>query len=267
MPGREEVLERARQIGELVGPPIPYFRSDIKTFESKLWLRVGVSQEKYYLPIVNIRTRDNPLGIAYVDSHPYRNPRLAASMAEGMAHIIAARAPKIVIMPGSSKSEIPIQEAVTRASKLLSLGENIPIVRLPTSTIKEDVHSQTDGGYTMSYHPVTLRDGEIKYIGVAQTDSELIRQTCPNGLDLLIVDDVGTTFATIHAAEKLLDLGESSVHHISVFAREAPEGDPAIPYPPFLPPRVHAGVFLPELVFPAQEADSLFMPDNIPPVR
>ncbi len=249
---------------ERLGVPRSYNRDHLGTEAGKYFLEVTISDESFRLPVANVGTSDSPLGIAFLDTNPEKNPRLFRAASRHLALLIAAQIPTAVIMPGSKKSEPAIQLAARLASAFLELDSQIPVIRLATGKDEALVRAEIGLDGTMTdYRPVTLLPHEQKFIGITAADREMLQSLCPGGLDMLIVDDVGTTMATILGAEKVLGLDGNSTHHISFLAREAPLG---IYYPPLLSPRVHAGLFLPEIEFPAHEASYLHSPADIPAV-
>ncbi len=264
MPQPEAVLRRAVEAQNLLGFPRVFTARDLELNEKRYWLQVHIAAETFRLPVVNVGTQESPLAIAFLDSNPKKNARLAKSVADHMSLLIAAQAPTLVVMPGSKKSEPVIRDATRGAADFLQLQNDIPLIRLPTDRQYDAVRHQVGvGGVVFEYHPVTLKPDEHKYIGVSSTDLQSIQSLCPNGDGLLLVDDVGTTMATIRASEKVLSLGNSAVHHVGVFAREA-IADTS--YPPMLGPRLHTAIFLPEMPMPADQAPFLFSPADVPAV-
>ncbi|TVM02904.1 MAG: hypothetical protein CV087_08030 [Candidatus Brocadia sp. WS118] len=261
---REETLEKARSAQNELGLPLVVTRENIATVNNKYWLTVSIDKKPFQLPLVNVATVEQPLGIAFLNSNNTKNPRLADAMSRHMALLIAAQAPTAVVMPGSNKSEYSIRKATQRASYILG-GMDIPLIRLPADRDREKVEHQIGrDGTVISYHPVTLQAGEEKYIGIDAYDLRTLHHLCPNGDGLLIVDDVGTTMATVTASESLLEYEESAIHHVAVFARESL--DTGV-YPPLLGPRLHTAMFLPEMPFGQEHAEYLFAPQEEPPAR
>jgi hypothetical protein len=263
-----EIERRASKAEQLLGVPRAYHRSQLIRRGGKLWMPIRVHSEIHHIPIVNVGKPDDPLGIAYLNTNPEINPRMARAVAEQSSLLIASRAPRIVAMMGSHKSEWLTRQSVGLASRFLRVDRPIILVHFPTSldvtTVRDEIGPD---GKIFSYRPVTLEGKPpdvLKYMGLRKSDYELIHSVCPNGEGFLIFDDVGTTMSTVRAAEESIGFGISSVHRVALSAREAPEDGL---YPPQLGPNTSTTMFLPEMRFPLSDASLLFSPTDIPAAR
>ncbi len=248
-----EVLERARDIERLIGPPRVYTPEHVVYKGERAWLDIVVGNTPFKLPLVNVATPEEPIAIAWLNTDVKVNPRLARAAAGEMSLHIASRAPRVVVMPASSKSEWYIREAVQGASTLLQT--DITLIRLPGGRDRAKVQQEIGEGSVLSYKPVTLKAGELKYIGISDTDFARIDELCPNGEGLVFADDVLTTGATHDEMTKLLQLPQTSFYHSVFLARE---GFFDSNYPPQLGSRMHAVFYLPEMPWPVQDVGALF---------
>lgn len=246
-----EVLERARNAEKLIGPPRIYSPEHISHRDDHAWLDVVVGNIQFKLPLVNVASPDDPIAIAWLNTNVKVNPRLAHAAAGEMSLLFAARAPRIVVMPASSKSEWYIREAVQGAPTLLQA--EVSLIRLPGGRDRSKVQAEVGEGSVLSYKPVTLKDGELKFIGISDADFARIDEQCPNGEGLVFADDVLTTGATHTAMTKLMQLPDTSLYHSVFLAREGPFSDA---YPPLLGSRMHTAMYLPEMTWePARVGD------------
>lgn len=254
-----ETLERAQKAEKLLGPPRIYTPEHIVYKNDHAWLDIVVGNTPFKLPLVNVATPEDPIAIAWLNTNVKVNQRLARAAAGEMSLHIASRAPRVVVMPASSKSEWYIGEAVKGAATLLQT--EISLIRLPGGRDRAKVQAEVGEGSVLSYKPVTLKEGELKFIGISDADFARIDGLCPNGDGLVFADDVLTTGATHSAMTTLLQLPDTSLCHSVFLAREGLFSDN---YPPLLGSRMHTAIYLPEMIWEPGRVGELYMIGTAP---
>jgi len=214
-----------------------YIKKDVFEYKGKLWLHIILDKKAFLLPLVDLVGA--PVAIAWLDTNYDKNPALAEAAANATAQILKKIKPKVVAMPTSSKSEWYINKAVQLASENLPEPDKIKIVKLPGGTNKEEVERNSRYGTVTSYTPVT---GVIKYMGVPENIEE-IRAICPDPSNIVLVDDVYTTGATIDTMIEKLIYFKRNEPNIVLLAREAALDKN---YPPILSANITAIMAIPE---------------------
>ncbi len=223
----EFTRERVRQFAEShLGLPkreIPTFGIErIGEYNGKNRLNITLAKTGFKLPLVHLNFPGvEEAAIGWFDPNPEVNPQIDEAATIVMTDMLKRIRPKVVVMTNSTKSEHFIKEAVKKLPK----GTRLIILPSGSEEEKRAEIEERSAGELLPYTPVT---GTKKVMGYpkpvdGQTDYltlEELKKLCPDGKDLVIVDDVYTTGETAKAMETVLGLNEADEHHIAVIAIE-----------------------------------------------
>lgn len=223
----EFTRERVRQFAEShLGLPkreIPTFGIErIGEYNGRNRLNITLAKTGFKLPLVHLNFPGvEEAAIGWFDPNPEVNPQIDEAATIVMTDMLKRIRPKVVVMTNSTKSEHFIKEAVKKLPK----GTRLIILPSGSEEEKRAEIEERSAGELLPYTPVT---GTKKVMGYpkpvdGQTDYltlEELKKLCPDGKDLVIVDDVYTTGETAKAMETVLGLNEADEHHIAVIAIE-----------------------------------------------
>lgn len=215
-----------------------YTEKDLIELRGKLWLHISLAEKNILLPMVNVGSDETPIGIAFYDPALERNPRLAeVSVTEMERHFTYFHA-GVVMKTDSTKSGWFIEEAAKRVGAI--------VVNIPSGRDEEDVARRSLKGSVRSYVPVTLLgSGYQKFIGAPKHLVDVMKYVTLRK-QIVVAEDVGTTWATLNAMGEAMRLGGliSVPYSIALIAREGKLG---VDYPPRLGLTMRATIALPEI--------------------
>lgn len=215
-----------------------YTEKELTEVYGKLWLHISLADKHVLLPMVNVGSDETPLGIAFYDPAPERNLDLAKlSVMEMERHFQYFHA-GLVVKTDSTKSGWFIEEAAKRVGAV--------VVNIPSGRDEEDVASRSLKGSVRSYIPVTLLGSEYKkFMGAPEHLEDMVKNVSPNK-QIVVAEDVGTTYATLGAIHHAMKLGglPSVTYSTALIAREGKLG---VGYPPALGLSMRATIALPEI--------------------
>jgi hypothetical protein len=227
----------------------------IEGANNKLWLQMMLHGYHFELPLVNVGTEIETSAIGWLDPHPDRNPRLAHAAAETMTDLLL-QVPivKAVVMPTSSKSEWFIEQAVQ------ALPNHVELFKFPGDKEKEKIEHLCIPESILEYTAVTGK----KYIGVQTGQLERLKQIAPDGVGIVVCDDVKTFGGTLEAIRRVLSpvLYGKQPYNV-VVARESEQNEN---YPPCLENGLFASIALPDMkgLFPADKLIHVTRRNEIP---
>jgi len=224
----------------------------------KKFLTISLSNILFKVELRNVGTRDKPIYIAWLDTHPPDedshkgvDPLLPDAAARQRASLIkmlylANRLnPKIVVTPDSVKSIPSIRETVKFASLLL--GRELPLIILPRAKDRESL-ARLSPEICVPYLNVTSPTVP-KYLGITPEDTYLLKTSCPDGEGIMMLDDVYTTGGTyeggIGVTKEALGLTVMPTVPLVVVATESVYDKN---YPGKIPPHVYPIIHLPEFI-------------------
>lgn len=179
------------------------------------------------IPLRMVGTQEDPEWIAYVNVSD--NPTLAYhahhDMVNGTVRMIA-RNPNIsvAVLLQSSKSEQFGHRVMDDVTKILD--RDIPIVQLIGGTDENDIiHRSSRGLVRKTVSILSKSKGIVKYMGMEQRDHKLLQALASSNGEVIVLDDVASTIATIDSSYWLINtamgLPEETVHPTLVIFRES----------------------------------------------
>jgi len=214
------------------------------------YLEIELAGQKFPLELKNVGSVENSVYIAWLDTHPDHPdvpPGLPHAAAVERANLILEMVQRgqevtTIVTPNSSKSIPSIQEAVAIVSR--ALGKHINFIILPGGKNEDEVSKQSAIAPVM-YHNVTSPDA--KFLGITQSDIDILLENNLHGKGLLTIDDVYTSGKTDEAVQEILNrvlhLPDDYRHPLVCIARESEYVDG---YPHKAPDHVFATMHLPE---------------------
>lgn len=182
-------------------------------------LPVLLNYKAFGLPYVRPpNAPDAPVLIPWFNPDHEVNPKLAEAAAQELSLLISSDM-KVVVGPASSKSNWLLERAVDLANERYGrVGDNaIQFMLLEGEKVRDDEDSKDaaidrlmrkigDDGIMNEngYVPITTDSDHPKFMGIKKKDVDRIRRLCPEGLGLMVIDDVYSRGETMQEMQRLL---------------------------------------------------------------
>lgn len=177
-----------------------YTASDIRQIDTgQSVIRANIADEVIDLPFHKVQTPTGIVQLAWVDA---KRDEITRAGAEAIARLICEIQPGLLVAPYSSKSGPMVENAGQIANRIM--GTSRSLLTLYGGKDKQKVLEDIGGdGWITEYNPVTSSIDK-KYVGMAKSQGETIRQHIDNNEIIAILDDVYGTGATVNAVRNTI---------------------------------------------------------------